>query len=302
MVRPSHKLDLPVELEREIFEIAATTDTGTALRLALVARRVQAWVEPIIYSRVVVAHVPEVGGGQYARAILAPRWHARGQKIARAPQIRVHRFIRTIPFRPASFFARYVKRLHVGNLSEPELVTVLTTCAGISELGWSSSTVTAPVAAALPALTLRRLSVDHSFDFQFPGVPPFAALTHLDLTFHDTPYQLRIPPLEPFAALTHFSAAYRTWQPSPTLCDDVFKARPRLKILLLFSDQMYYDQIAGVRARHADPRVVVMLLPVGDWTARCVHDAWPLAEDLVRERQNRAAAERAADAAFVADS
>lgn len=37
------KLDLPTELEREIFEMAANADIGTALRLAVVARRVQTW-------------------------------------------------------------------------------------------------------------------------------------------------------------------------------------------------------------------------------------------------------------------
>jgi hypothetical protein len=42
-MRTTNKLDLPVELEREIFELAASTDVGTALRLAIVARRVQSW-------------------------------------------------------------------------------------------------------------------------------------------------------------------------------------------------------------------------------------------------------------------
>ncbi|KAJ7876503.1 hypothetical protein B0H14DRAFT_2568216 [Mycena olivaceomarginata] len=35
----THKVDLPVELEREIFELAASADVATALRLAVVARR-----------------------------------------------------------------------------------------------------------------------------------------------------------------------------------------------------------------------------------------------------------------------
>ncbi|KAJ7443851.1 hypothetical protein FB451DRAFT_78597 [Mycena latifolia] len=294
MLAAAHRLDVPVELEREIFEIAAKADIGTALRLAVVARRVQAWVEPIIYSYVIVAHAPEVGGfqTQQARAILAARRSTRGQKPARAPKVRVLRFIRTIPSRPTSFFARHVKRLHVGQLSEPELLTVLTTCTGITELGWWSCVVSAPVALALTSLTLHRLSIDDSFDFQFPATPSFATLTHLDITFQDTPFRSRLPRLETFPALTHFSVAYRYSLPPPTWCDDVLKGSPRLKILLVFSDRMYYDQIAGLCPRHADPRVVVMIPPVGDWTTRWVHDAWPLAEDVVRERQKRIAAEK----------
>lgn len=35
--------DLPVELQREIFLVAANADTSSALRLVLVARRVKEW-------------------------------------------------------------------------------------------------------------------------------------------------------------------------------------------------------------------------------------------------------------------
>lgn len=35
--------DLPLELQRDIFLVAANTDTASALRLVLVARRVKEW-------------------------------------------------------------------------------------------------------------------------------------------------------------------------------------------------------------------------------------------------------------------
>ncbi|KAJ7108787.1 hypothetical protein C8R44DRAFT_986709 [Mycena epipterygia] len=300
----NRKLDLPVELEREIFEIAAKADVGTALRLALVARRVQAWIEPIIYSRVVVAHAPEAAAVTRVPRITLARQISRAQKPRKAPKVHVPRFIRTIPFRPASFFERHVKRLDLGNLTEPELVTVLTTCTGILELGWWGSTLTAPVALAFGALSLHRLSVDHSFNFHFPGInvaPMFATITHLDITWIDHILPPRLPPLEKFTALTHFSATHRL-NPDNRWCDDVLEACPRLSVLLVFSDQMYYEQISGFRPRHADPRVVVMLPPVRDWTARWVHDAWPLAEGVVRERRNLAIAEKLEKAASALDS
>ncbi|KAJ7735748.1 hypothetical protein B0H16DRAFT_1575280 [Mycena metata] len=293
----TNRLDLPVELEREIFELAASTDVGTALRLATVARRVQAWVEPIIYSRVVVAHAPEVDRlTQQSRAILAGRI-ARVNASKKTPkEAQIPRFIRTIPLRPASFFSRHVKCLHVGNLTEPELVAALSACTGISELGWWAATVDPAVAAALHSLRLVRLSVDHSFDFaRLTTSRFFSTLTHLDLVFHNSSLATlpTLPRLERFTALTHFSIAHNFILPPLAWCDDVFGACPRLKILLRFSDTLFYEELSGLRPRHANLRVVVMIQPVGSWTTRWVHDAWPLAEDVVRERHAHAAAERA---------
>ncbi|KAJ6557837.1 hypothetical protein B0H19DRAFT_1148719 [Mycena capillaripes] len=297
-MRKTNRLDLPVELEREICELAASADVGTALRLATVARRVQAWVEPIIYSRVVVAHPPEVSAQtQYSRSILRGRT-ARAQISQRAPkQIQAHRFIRTIPLRPASFFARHVKCLQVGNLSEPELLTVLSACTGISELAWWSSTVTTPLAAEIHFLTLRRLSIDPSFDFTRLNVTSslFSTITHLDMCCPNH-YGVVSTPLERFPSLTHYSITHGTYAPPLTWCDDVLKACPRLKILLRLSDTIFYEELAGLRPRHPDLRVVVMVRPVGSWTAQWVHDSWDLAEDIVRERRALAAAERAAKA------
>jgi hypothetical protein len=166
---------------------------------------------------------------------------------------------------------------------------VLSACTGIAELGWWSSKVTTPVVAALDPLALRRLSVDTSFDFTRLPSTTFATITHLDMTFHNQYFQLTFPPLEGFLALTHFSVAHGSVMPPATWCDDVLKACPRLQILLRFSDTLYYEELSGVSPRHRDLRVVVMLQPVGAWTASWVHDAWPLAENVVRERRAHAA-------------
>ncbi|KAJ7359736.1 hypothetical protein DFH08DRAFT_846859 [Mycena albidolilacea] len=293
----THKVDLPVELEREIFELVASTDVATALRLAVAARRVQVWVEPIIYSKVVVAHAPEDRlQMQYARTVLWDRT-ARAQRSQKASnQPKIPRFIRTIPFRPESFFARHVKSLQIGHLSELELVTVLSACTGISELGWWANVLTPLVIAALNLLTLRRLSVDPSFDFaRLTTAPMFATITHLDICFHNYLGQQVLPPLVRFSTLTHFSV-HHSLVPSPTWCDDVLELCPRLKILLRFSDKLFFEELSGLRQRHADLRIVVMQQPVGVWTARWVHDAWPVAENIVRERRKIAAAERKATA------
>ncbi|KAJ7847805.1 hypothetical protein B0H14DRAFT_3453508 [Mycena olivaceomarginata] len=47
------KRELPVELERKIFEIAAQSNSMFIPTLLLVAHRVKTWLEPMLYSVVV---------------------------------------------------------------------------------------------------------------------------------------------------------------------------------------------------------------------------------------------------------
>ncbi|KAF8160632.1 hypothetical protein B0H34DRAFT_344792 [Crassisporium funariophilum] len=54
MDRPSMVLAFPNEIQRPIFEQAARLDGRCAFRLATVARYVHAWVQPILYERVVI--------------------------------------------------------------------------------------------------------------------------------------------------------------------------------------------------------------------------------------------------------
>ncbi|KAG5642478.1 hypothetical protein DXG03_002728 [Asterophora parasitica] len=51
---PSQLLRLPEDLQRLIFEIAARADTPTARHLVLVASHVRKWIDPILYSCVIV--------------------------------------------------------------------------------------------------------------------------------------------------------------------------------------------------------------------------------------------------------
>ncbi|KAJ7060870.1 hypothetical protein C8F01DRAFT_1141121 [Mycena amicta] len=276
-----NSLDLPVELERIVFEMAARADVGTALRLALVARRVQDWVEPIIYERVVVSRPPEelklVG-------VHRPMFYRRDTKAAKAPPILP--FIRTISHRPPAFFAGHVRILHVANLTAFELVTVLTSCTGVAEFGWQNCALEPAIVHLLNMFRLTRLSVDHSYNFQFPQLAIQTTLTHLDLMS-----PIRPPMLEQFSALTHLSFAYDVMFPVGWR-EEVFKALPKLKILLHISASAYWSQMAAVQRRYPDYRLVVMLPPSRDSEVSAVHDLWPLAEEIVRERKEIAAAEK----------
>ncbi|KAJ7726695.1 hypothetical protein DFH07DRAFT_1066651 [Mycena maculata] len=240
--------------------MVAKADIGTALRLA-----------------VVVTHASETAQIQKTRAILAHHiraWqphHTNLKNKKKDPLAHVHRFIRTIPLSPVSFSSRHVCRLHIGHLSKPELVTVPGACTGVAELGWWACTLSSPVAASLAALPLRRLA----FDALPPPRPPLASHTSTSPSMR-RPTSPFTPPLQHLRALTHLSAAFilpTSW------AAPVFAACPALRV------------ISGVT-----PHVVVMLPPVGDWTARWVHDALPLVEEVVRERRTIAAAEKAAAA------
>ncbi|KIM72746.1 hypothetical protein PILCRDRAFT_829585 [Piloderma croceum F 1598] len=59
---PTFESAFPLDVERLIFEEAACNDIRSAVQLALVCRRVQSWVEPIIY-RTVSLHTIEIGDG-----------------------------------------------------------------------------------------------------------------------------------------------------------------------------------------------------------------------------------------------
>ncbi|KAK0194871.1 hypothetical protein F5146DRAFT_262433 [Armillaria mellea] len=68
--------DLPIELERDIFELAATLYPGSAYHLATISKRVQIWMEILIYQTVVLD----------------------------LPKSRTNLFLRTVDSRPANFF------------------------------------------------------------------------------------------------------------------------------------------------------------------------------------------------------
>jgi hypothetical protein len=200
--------------------------------------------------------------------------------------------MRTLALKPAVFFARTVKCLHIGNLDELELISLFTTCSGVTELGWWLSKLTPNVILALANLPLQRLSIDNSFDVLFPGLqsaPFFSTLTHLDIAFPQHVWTHKLPPLHLFPALTHVCTSH-VQRPPQNWCTDIVKACRHLKVLLIISDDFYYDHIS-LRSHNTDPHIVALPQSTGDWTARWVHDSWPLAEDIVQERLELAAGE-----------
>ncbi|KAF7314746.1 hypothetical protein MKEN_00948600 [Mycena kentingensis (nom. inval.)] len=311
---------LPPELEMKIFLLVAhdseelfgrqlLTKLGRLeafeglLVLPRVCRRVQAWVEPLLYERVNL-QLPRSAGPSPSRV--------------RHP---VERFMQTLAARPASFFARHVKCIYLDTeVSLADTRRILSVCTGATSIAcFQSYPALADVLVALPLQRLlvqdllgesaqeqgqapragmlsvftnlfqtSRLVIDEN-----PGpVPsqqpaPLAAapwtstLTHLALT-HTLP-----PPaaLSALPSLTHLALDYNTFGPhaiaTPGLLQDqltrVLTDAPRLeRLVVVVGTPAKYRGVAlrlqddkGLRLPGVDKRVHAWLRLPGELTWSC---------------------------------
>jgi len=159
---------LPPELERDIFEMAVQQYPKDAAKMARVARRVQDWVEPIMYAKVVLNH-----------------W------FPHADSEMVRLFLRTIESRPPTFFAKHVKSLYL-NVHTQEAARIISVCTGVENLVccdalWSTTHGQSMYLPSILALSPRRLSVSLKRIFPPSQTPNFshslfANMTHLQVT------------------------------------------------------------------------------------------------------------------------
>ncbi|KAF8903934.1 hypothetical protein CPB84DRAFT_1845603 [Gymnopilus junonius] len=258
--------ELPIELQREIFVVAAKRNQGSALQLVLVAKRVHSWVQPTIYE------IVALGSND------------------------THLFLRTINSLPAEFFTIHVKKLCLSvSVSARNAVKVLSICKGVTDLafwvdylgvqGFRTGTIT----SLISSLPLRRLSIEleHFLSlFPDPNIHHVwdDSITHLDLIFWTRQTAPVIPPLAKLSNLTHLALRLSHNQPTEASLRAILSGCRRLKVLVIFDDPETCDETAW----SADPRVVYMPYPqniVGEWEAQARDDllnGWSRAEDLVR--------------------
>ncbi|KAJ7738339.1 hypothetical protein B0H16DRAFT_1570508, partial [Mycena metata] len=267
---------LPPELEREIFELAAETDTvfdswrqrvgSTVLVLPRVCRRVKSWIEPFMYRDI------------------ALRQSFDGVDP-------VPRFLAAVDSHPPSFFATHVKHLYFDSTMPLFFVQkVLSVCTGVVVLGchhpYSSL---APLIASLP---LRRLLLaELSLPTTPETIPPWAAsLTHLGIS--------KTVPADPRAAfaalpaLTHLAVGYDAL-PDPerpgmgAMLAALFPACPAIRCLILVTESKTNYRWALQRLRDdgfVDARFYVHLRPVMD---RTWDGWWRPAPDMFSEAEDR---------------
>ncbi|KAG1771629.1 hypothetical protein EV702DRAFT_1270818 [Suillus placidus] len=239
---------LPFELEQDIFENAANSDRRSALSLALVARRVQFWVEPVIYNCVALQY----GGSESARVLEG--------------------FISATKTKPASFFARYVKTLLLSDIPTCFMMEILAVCTGLTDLRvwpYTPSPVTQFVVASSIRPTHLYFSAEHLAAHGRPpnfSLPLFQELTHLEL--HDTWGQLMAwaPNFAMLPQLTHLALAFGF----PFSCGSIASYGlstilancSKLKVCvlrcMLSEDELRFGQDTAIANSIVDPRVVVV--------------------------------------------
>jgi len=108
--KSSYVFLFPEDIERLIFEQAAEDDKRTALQLVLVARRVQQWIEPIVY-RVITMHCNTF-----------------------RPHPKEHPFLLALDSTPkhSEFYTRHVKGFWSSGLQSDDVLRILTLCSGVT--------------------------------------------------------------------------------------------------------------------------------------------------------------------------
>ncbi|KAJ7164198.1 hypothetical protein C8R46DRAFT_1192951 [Mycena filopes] len=157
---------LPPDLERLIFETCAVSLPSTMAKLMLVAWRVKAWIERLLYR---VLFVPK-------SEILHRRGHLEGFHIFSPAALRL------IETNSHGFLHRLVRAVLIAGIDRNQYPEILTTCSATTHLR-----IDLPSSSHLPELaalkTLRRLTIGVGMLFTtITGTGPlFPHLTHLEL-------------------------------------------------------------------------------------------------------------------------
>ncbi|KII92124.1 hypothetical protein PLICRDRAFT_50551 [Plicaturopsis crispa FD-325 SS-3] len=301
---------LPHDVERIVFEIAAQDDSYTACQLARTARRVQCWVEPIIYERVVLEN-----GGQlslFMRNVVSDA-AKRGSPCSTKPQ---------------NFIGKSVKDIRITFMptkgdDQEGIMAVFGACTAATSFvywpdpifgsGWipfnfiEYPSLFEPVVRG--SLRPKRLS---SSLYQLTGMhrpkfelPIFAHVTHLEIKDIWEMWQ-HWPSLAPMSALRYLAfdfLDFDTHDPAKFAdMERVMQSCPQLEICLILCPEnsqllhalkwvLYEDHADGYAALGlADPRIVALagLLYGG---RRLLHvpeaegDMWAQAKELVNARR-----------------
>ncbi|KAJ6462909.1 hypothetical protein C8R45DRAFT_1220414 [Mycena sanguinolenta] len=260
---------LPVELEREIFEICALSQPTCIPKLMLVAKHVKDWVERVFYRTILL-----------------------GAFIAGVPLL-PHRIVPSIiSHKPPAFFHCVVRHLLAFTSRYParKLEMILRLCTGVENL-WIS-TVPETLILLVESLPLKHLSAP------FESMPPptsqmFSRLTHLRLAVHldenmDSVWAFVVA----LPTLTHLSFSFDMYQhegPVFPMVLQVSESSPTIQVLIIFTDSMMLWANRVPPDVRRDIRFVLMPYRdlVADWFAGVQHgtDYWSDAEAFIAKRQ-----------------
>ncbi|KAF7329547.1 hypothetical protein MKEN_00217600 [Mycena kentingensis (nom. inval.)] len=264
-----HEPRLPEDLERTIFELVFFLDAAQGPKLLLVARRVQLWIEPLIYRTIELCHPSRTA------AILDA---ARGK--------------------PDGFLAKHVRDvvlLGSGHNGE-SLLQECTGLVGLAIAGGAYTDTICPTILALP--NLRRLACHPTQLIWHLPTPPlildpaFRHISHLDLfsglkssATREAENTRMCAFLATLPALTHLSLHHGL--PWPVV-RNVLSALPRLRVLVDRSTPAF----APGRAETLPPDLLrdvrLVILTSGTWYEAALEGAevWLLAEKFVDAKRS----------------
>ncbi|KAK7050667.1 tyrosinase central domain-containing protein [Favolaschia claudopus] len=196
---------LPPELEKYIFELAADSSFHGIPSLLLVARRVHVWIEPYLY-RVVRVNVSKTSTAM----------------------------IRQLLTKPPEFISNAVRHLALEHKAR-EADKLLTLCKNLIDLSPSSLYNTPDLLPTLSEVRPQQLSLLLGGLFEPSQIdlshPAFTSLTHLDVCDHSDESLAQICHQIPsLSALTHICLYYGV---SRDLALTTLERCPRLKVLMI---------------------------------------------------------------------
>ncbi|KAJ7021969.1 hypothetical protein C8F04DRAFT_1139394 [Mycena alexandri] len=266
------EIDLPTELEREIFECAALLAPECMPKLLLVGRRVKIWIEPLMY-RILSIHPLQ------QRTVI--RRTLKG--LLKAMQVK-----------PLAFFRQHVRNVcFVRNDNAKDIWGVLSTCTGTVNLALFNADVDSTLLPALAKLRLQRLSAVLGDLFSTRSAPDFAHplfanLTHLDVLDKRDGGWAGWVGLPTLPRLTHLSFNDDI---SNSVCEGALEHCTQLRVLVIVwanhttMQADPYDRTALAE----DPRFVMIVVNqyLRDWEAGAAggEDYWARADAFVQKRQ-----------------
>ncbi|KAF7377247.1 hypothetical protein MSAN_00145000 [Mycena sanguinolenta] len=279
---------LPPELEQVIFEVTALSWPRLIPRLMLVAWRVKAWVEPLLYRTIIVGSHLDVlrdKPGSETRPFPIP-CQSLLSLVHSSESLRLHDSVRNF---------------YMAHEDPDEEAAIFAACTGIENL-WLSAGTSLVVSELQFDRPLKRLHATLEVIFgssSSPAInlthPVFASLTHLEIfNFPADGVDLRVwTPLRNLLYLTHLAFDDERYLP---ICGALFPGWIRLRVLVILfetEENRNADLFAQYKVPELvdEPRIVLMVCSeyLEDWikgahTGR--DDFWEQAERHIARRKS----------------
>ncbi|KAJ7463981.1 hypothetical protein FB451DRAFT_1370402 [Mycena latifolia] len=255
----------PLELEREILEMAAYRDRALIPTLLLVCRRVHTWIEPLLYRVIVVEYDVET-------RLLAVE--------------------AAMESKPARFLQTTLRHLYLSGLPSrmPRYKNLLEHCPGIINL-FLDVTFTSDLLPALSIMRLQKLAISVPFPSSLRlDHSLFLSVTHLDIYADDLDNVGNWDEWSPLASLPVLTHLCLSDQMSNVILPQVVADCSKLLVVLILVDFSMAEEFSNALTV-TDPRLVVTSVVdyVADWErgAWGGDDMWARADEfLARKRLN----------------